>query len=127
METIEFKSPFEGTPWNSDQDIYDFASHKRYQLSYEWEDVQSFLTAEGLDHDYAKAIVENLKEQEGLINKEKKKRKWIAAGLSIAWAIIAILFIEPFSYRMSPECGRYIFVGIVAMGLGMIHRYRKGE
>lgn len=65
---MEYTSPFEGTPWNSDQEIYDFASQKRYEIGHPWEKVHEFLTAEGLDKDYAEAIIGNLKEQESATN-----------------------------------------------------------
>lgn len=127
MSVIESNSPFEGTPWNSDQEIYDFASHKRSQLGHDWDEVHSLLTAEGLNHDYAGAIIANLKEQETFAKQDKKKRKWMAAGLSILWAMIAVLFIRPISFMISPEYGQIIFIALVAIGLGIINAYRKGE
>lgn len=61
---MELTSAFDGTPWNNDQEIYDYASHKKYQLGHAWEEVHGFLVEEGLDKDYAEAIIENLKELE---------------------------------------------------------------
>lgn len=127
MEKTELNTPFTNTPWNDDQEIYDFASQKRYQMGHSWEEVHTFLAAEGLDPDYADAIIANMKEQEAITIQDRKKRKWISAGLSIAWAIIAVLIFRPFSYMVSVEYGRYIFIGIMAVGLALINRYRKGE
>ena len=126
MDATEFNSPFEGTPWNSDEEIYDFVSHKRNQIGHDWDEIHSFLTAEGLDGDYAHAIITNFQKQ-AVENQARTNRKWIAGGLAYLWAIVAVLFIKPISYTMSPEYGRYIFIGIIGVGLALINQYRKGE
>ena len=118
----------EGTPWNSDQEIVDFALQKRNELGYEWEDVLSLLNSEGLDNDHAEAIISNLKEQEEVSAKQDiNERKWVAGVLSFGWAILAVLFIRPLSYMISPEYGRIIFIAIIGLGLSFINQYRKGE
>ena len=118
----------EGTPWNSDQEIVDFALQKRNELGYEWEDVLSLLNSEGLDKDHAEAIISNLREQEEVSAKQDiNERKWIAGVLSFGWAILAVLFIRPLSYMISPEYGRIIFIAIIGLGLSFINQYRKGE
>lgn len=127
MENIELNSPFIGTPWKSDQEIYDFALEKRKIFECDWDEIESLLKSQDLDPDYAAAIVANLKEQEEtLAPQDIKKRKWIAAGLSVVWAIIAVLIVRPLAYMMSPEYGRYLFIGIIAIGLSLINQYRKG-
>lgn len=94
----------------------------------EWDEIVSMLTSEGLNADYAQAIVDNLKEEtEKSSYAKSKNRKLIVVALSVVWAIIAVFFIRPLSYMMSPEYGRYIFIGIVGIGLGIINQYRKGE
>lgn len=118
----------EGTPWNSDQEIVDFALQKRNELGYEWEDVVSLLNSEGLDNDHAEAIISNLREQEEVSAKQDiNERKWIAWVLSFGWAILGVLFIRPLSYMISPEYGRFIFFAIIGLGLSFINQYRKGE
>lgn len=53
-------SVFEGTPWTSDQEIYDYASHRKYNLGWDWNNIKDALIKEGLDADYAQAIIQNL-------------------------------------------------------------------
>lgn len=55
-----YSSPFVGTPWNSDQEIYNYAVHRRYELGWDWIDVKNDLTSNGLNERYADAIIQNL-------------------------------------------------------------------
>lgn len=126
MITTEYASPFEGTPWNNDDEIYEFALHKRNQIGYDWEAIHSSLTAEGLNSDYAQAIIANLQEQENA-RRQSTERKWVAGFLSVLWAILSVYLIRPFAYSISPEYGCYIFIAIIGAGLTLINQYRKGE
>lgn len=58
--TFSGDSPFAGTPWNSDQEIYDYASNLRYNMGWTWENVKNSMVSQGLNSDYAEAIVNNL-------------------------------------------------------------------
>ena len=58
--TAIFASPFEGTPWNSDEEIYNYASNKKYNLGWGWNDVKNDLINHGLEEGYADAIIQNL-------------------------------------------------------------------
>ena len=48
------------TPWKSDEEIYEYASHRRYELGWEWNVIKYDLVKMGLDEAYADAIIENL-------------------------------------------------------------------
>ena len=127
METTNLSSPFEGTPWSNDEEIYDFAIKKKQRYECDWNDVVPFLTAEGLDSNYAQAIVENLKVSFKASPAKDKKSKRNAIIFSVIWAVLAVFIIRPISYMMSPDYGRYIFIGIIGIGFGIINQYRKGE
>ena len=53
-------SPFMGTPWGSDQEIYVYASHLRYELGWDWNNVKNDLVHKGLEEGYTDAIIQNL-------------------------------------------------------------------
>ena len=48
------------TPWESDEEIYEYASHRRYELGWKWNVIKYDLVKMGLDEGYADAIIENL-------------------------------------------------------------------
>lgn len=62
---IQLASPLEGTPWTTDDEIYEYASHRRYQLGWDWNDVKTDLVSRGLNGGYADAIIVNLMEAYG--------------------------------------------------------------
>lgn len=93
MEAETPFSPFEGTPWNSDEEIYDYVIDKKYAEEWTWEMVKLSLVQKGLDENYADAIIQNTQEE----GKEAKKIvRWsgvreIAVGLLIA--LVGIYFV----------------------------------
>lgn len=50
-----------GSPWRTDQEIYDFVKEKK-DLQWSWEGIKEYLMAQGIPNDYAEAIIENSKE-----------------------------------------------------------------
>lgn len=92
-DPIFFSSPFTGTPWKSDQEIYDFASHKRSDLGWEWPQVKAELVKQGLDPGYADAIIENLEEAVTL-PEPPTYLKGFVTGLfsSVVIALLAVAF-----------------------------------
>lgn len=52
--------PFQGTPWSSDQEIYDYAMGLKQNVGWEWHNVRNSLVSQGLDEQYADAIIANL-------------------------------------------------------------------
>ena len=127
MNTQEIGSPFIGTPWNNDQEIYDFASERHDVMGWDWTRVKASLIANGLNDAYADAFIENLKVEEREESKKDNKRKYISWGLSILFAFIAYLILRPLAYSMSPEYGRYILTAMIVIGLSFIRKYRNGK
>ena len=127
MEAREQSSPFEGTPWSNDEEIYDFAIKKQQRYECKWDEVVPFLTAEGLDSDYAKSIVDNLKESYESTRTMDKKRKRNVIIFYVILAIVGIFVVRPIAYMISPDYGKYIFMGIVGMGASLFNRYRRDE
>lgn len=78
-------SPFHGTPWNSDEEIYDFVIIKKYHENEDWEEIKYDLKIRGLDAHYADEIIANVR-SEG--QKAGKKIRFKAAGESILGFIL---------------------------------------
>ena len=53
-------SPYDGTPWNSDQEVYEFATHKNLNSGWDWYTIRDYLISQGLNQEYANAIIQNL-------------------------------------------------------------------
>ena len=52
-------SQFEGTHWTNDQQIYDFITHKKISTGWDIADIRKSLISQGLDEEYADAIIQN--------------------------------------------------------------------
>ena len=127
MDAQEIGSQFIGTPWKNDQEIYDFASEKHDVMGWDWNRVKAELVSNGLNESYANGIIHNLKEADEEESKKDNKRKYISWCLSLLFALIAIFVLRPLAYNISPEYGRYIFIGMIAAGLTIIRSYREGK
>lgn len=132
MDAQILESPFAGTPWKNDQEIYDYANHRIVEKGWDWDQVKAALVNEGLNSDYADAIIENLKvatvEVDDVeVDKSKKKRKYISWGLSILFAVIVSYFLTPLAYVISPTYGRMILIIMISGGLTLIRNYKEGK
>ena len=127
MNTQEIGSQFIGTPWNNDQEIYDFAIERHDIMGWEWNRVRGELVSKGLNDTYADAIIANLKDVENEDEGIKNKRKYISWILSALFAVVAFFILRPVAYGISPEYGRYILIGLIAAGLTLIKNYKEGK
>ena len=127
MNTQDIGSQFIGTPWNNDQEIYNFASEKHDIMGWDWTRVKADLITKGLNEAYADAIIANLKEAETEDEGEKNKKKYISWILSALFAVVAYFILRPVAYGISPEYGRYILIGMIAAGLSLIRNYKEGK
>lgn len=127
MNTTGIISTLEGTPWNSEEEIYEFAVNKKYCLGWDWESVKGALINNGLDENYAESIVASLQEAEKDNDKIKSTapNKAFCYVLSVAWVIFALCVIRPWAYMWSPEYGRFIFIAIAGFGVTLLRQYRK--
>ena len=127
MNTQEIGSQFIGTPWNNDQEIYDFAIERHDIMGWEGNRVRGELLSKGLNDTYADAIITNLKDVENEDEGIKNKRKYISWILSALFAVVAFFILRPVAYGISPEYGRYILIGLIAAGLTLIKNYKEGK
>ena len=127
MNTQEIGSQFIGTPWNNDQEIYNFASERHDIMGLDWDKVRVELISKGLNDSYADAIIANLMNVENEDKGTNNKRKYISWVLSALFAVVAYFILRPVAYGISPEYGRYILIGLIATGLTLIKNYREGK
>lgn len=57
-------SPFYGTPWNSEEDIYDYINELYTTKNESWESILQMLISEGLDPVYASQLIYHCEKQE---------------------------------------------------------------
>lgn len=77
-------SPFYGTPWSSDDEIYDYVIQRKYVDHWDWENVKESLMMEGLDGDYADAIIAYLQVE----GKKAKKSVRLKGTLEVLLALV---------------------------------------
>lgn len=87
-------SPFHGTPWSSDEEIYDFVIYRKYSAHENWAEIMYDLTIRGLDATYADEIIENV------------RAEWKKAGTAIR-------------LKAFGEC----ISGLALLGLGFYHSF----
>ena len=112
------QSPFNGTPWKSDQEIYDYASNLKYNLGWGWPYIKEELVRKGLNPQYAEAIVNNLiavaPSQNGTYND--------ASGLE--YIDNRGMFRRPFSFkgriRRTEYCLSLLMYYIIVYGAGFL-------
>lgn len=115
------QSQFTGTPWKSDEEIYEFVLHRKNRMGLEWEDINKHLVKEGLDEEYAYAIIENLKNAEhGEYANNVKRIKRNRRLCQVIWAIIFFLVIMPIVYSLTVNYARIVSLMIYAIGFNGI-------
>ena len=62
---METTSPFTGTPWTSEDEIYDYVSNMRYVEAFDWDYIKDCLVDGGLESSYADAIIANMQDKTG--------------------------------------------------------------
>lgn len=60
-ESGVLNSPFDGTPWNNDDEIYDFVIEKKFGNDWDWDSIKASLLKNGLNEEYADAIIANIR------------------------------------------------------------------
>lgn len=93
--TVSPDSPFYGTPWTNDEEIYDHVIRLRYEEEWDWEYIRQNLIDNGLEAYYADAILANT-QSEG--KKAKTTTRWRGVGelaAAIFLIIVAILVFSP--------------------------------
>lgn len=74
---METATPFTGTPWTCDDEIYDYVYHKRYVEEWDWDYIKDCLVESGLEFSYAEAIICNM-QTEGYVAHENTAWKGLA-------------------------------------------------
>lgn len=116
-------SPFTNTPWNSDEEIYTYAAHKKNNLGWEWADIKNSLVNQGLDPDYAEAIIQNLIEVSDNSDSESEGSPSYVKGM--IGGIITALIIGYLGAKLSIAMGgvRFILFWIAAVIIGSAVKY----
>lgn len=83
-------SPLYGTPWHTDDEIYDHVIWLRYEEKWDWKYIKENLEKEGLPSDYAAAIVENTKAIGREVNTKNRLRGIVEIIVGIVLIIIGI-------------------------------------
>ena len=110
-------SPLYGTPWNTDEEVYDYVIQLRYEEEWEWENIKETLENQGLPSDYAAAILENTKSVGG---KEKIKTRWRGVGELIFGLFIIIGGVWLLTDYTGPRRKGKVVVAVVIVGPWLI-------
>ena len=86
-ETGSEESPFYGTPWKSDEEIYDYVINLRYEREWEWDFIKEILVKDGLQPYYADAIIDNIQAE----GRKAKRMVWRKAFIYMFISLVALL------------------------------------
>lgn len=115
-----------GSPWSTDQEIYDYVIQKRYVEEWEWSDVKDSLMSQGLPEHYADAIIENTQSEGKKAKKSVRLRGIGEIAGAIIWFLIGFNIVFFDSERMLTTKGFIIWiVGTIALLIDGCYRLNR--
>lgn len=118
-------SVFEGTPWTSDQEIYDYVVRRKFEEEWTWEAVRESLIESGLPSYYTDAIIENSQAEGQKAKKIVRLRGWGEVALSIIIFIVGLFIVMTPYYELKTRGYIMWIVGSMALLIDGVQHLKR--